>query len=209
MIEEQKNEQILEKDEIAFTTDVEKDGKQYFQSLAHQLAGHICKKEYEEFRLTCEYHFLSATIYLERILSKGGWFSSTKYDEKKCIGVLLFDIDTNRITLRKTNVEPEKHEFHKDEKRQMNECFGVSYEIFKYLRDNDLIQIHTIERKVRHHQRYTYTISKLKAVRNGRFLHFKGYGIQFFIPKADFKCVEGEIVKNKRKAIEKENKKKK
>lgn len=209
MIEEQKNEQILEKDEIAFTTDVEKDGKQYFQSLAHQLAGHICKKEYEEFRLTCEYHFLSATIYLERILSKGGWFSSTKYDEKKCIGVLLFDIGTNRITLRKTNVEPEKHEFHKDEKRQMNECFGVSYEIFKYLRDNDLIQIHTIERKVRHHQRYTYTISKLKAVRNGRFLHFKGYGIQFFIPKADFKCVEGEIVKNKRKAIEKENKKKK
>ena len=209
MIEEQKNEQILEKDEIAFTTDVEKDGKQYFQSLAHQLAGHICKKEYEEFRLTCEYHFLSATIYLERILSKGGWFSSTKYDEKKCIGVLLFDIETNRITLRKTNVEPEKHEFHKDEKRQMNECFGVSYEIFKYLRDNDLIQIHTIERKVRHHQRYTYTISKLKAVRNGRFLHFKGYGIQFFIPKADFKCVEGEVVKNKRKAIEKENKKKK
>ena len=63
MIEEQKNEQISEKDEIAFTTDIEKDGKQYFQSLAHQLAGHICKKEYEEFRLTCEYHFLSATIY--------------------------------------------------------------------------------------------------------------------------------------------------
>ena len=42
MIEEQKNEQISEKDEIAFTTDIEKDGKQYFQSLAHQLAGHIC-----------------------------------------------------------------------------------------------------------------------------------------------------------------------
>ena len=199
MIEEQKNEQILEKDEIVFTTDVEKDGKQYFQSLAHQLAGHICKKEHEEFRLTCEFHFLSATIYLERILSKGGWFSSTKYDEKKCIGVLLFDIDTNRITLRKTNVEPEKHEFHKDEKRQMDDCFGVQYEIFKYLRDSDLIHIYTIERPVRKKIRVLYAISKLKAVRNGRFLHFKGWGTQFFIPKADFKRTELGEYKEKRK----------
>ena len=198
-----------EQENLNFNPDVIIDGKSYYFSPAQQLSSHICKKTYKEFRLTQEWHHLSATVYLERIIQEGGYFTSTKYAPKQCIGVLIYDIDKNRIILRKTNVNTDIHEFHKDEKRQMNECFGVSYEIFKYLRDNDLIQIHTIERKVRHQQRYTYTISKLKAVRNGRFLHFKGYGIQFFIPKADFKCVEGEVVKNKRKAIEKENKKKK
>ena len=74
MIEEQKNEQISEKDEIAFTTDVEKDGKQYFQSLAHQLAGHICKKEYEEFRLTCEYNFCQRRFILSVFCQKAGGF---------------------------------------------------------------------------------------------------------------------------------------
>lgn len=196
-----------EEENLNFNPDVIIDGKSYYFSPAQQLANHICKKEYEEFRLTQEWKHLSASIFLERVLVPGGFFCSTKYAPKQCIGVLLFDMDSNRIILRKTNVNTEIHEFHKDEKRKMNECFGVSYEIFKYLRDGDLIQIHTIERKVRHQQRYTYTITKLKAVKNGRFLHFKGYGIQFFIPKADFKCVEGSVVKNKKKEVKKENKK--
>lgn len=216
--EEQRNEMVIteldnlvinayEEENLNFNPDVIIDGKQYYFSPAQQLASHICKKNYEEFRLSQEWNHLSASIFLERILVQGGYFLSAKYAPKQCIGVLLYDMDKNRITLRKTNVNTEIHEFHKDEKRQMDECFGVSYEIFKYLRDNDLIQIHTIERKVRHQQRYTYTITKLKAVKNGRFLHFKGYGIQFFIPKADFKCVEGSVVKNKKKTISKENKK--
>jgi len=198
-----------EEENLNFNPDVIIDGRSYYFSPAQQLASHICKKTYKEFRLSQEWNHLSASIFLERLISEGSWFSSPKYAEKQCIGVLLYDIDTNRIILRKTNVNTEIHEFHKDEKRQMDECFGISYEIFKYLRDSDLIQIHTIERKVRHQQRYVYTISKLKAVRNGRFLHFKGYGIQFFIPKADFKCVEGGIVKNKKKAVEKVTKIKK
>lgn len=198
-----------EEENLNFNPDVIIDGRSYYFSPAQQLASHICKKTYKEFRLSQEWNHLSASIFLERLISEGSWFSSLKYAEKQCIGVLLYDIDTNRIILRKTNVNTEIHEFHKDEKRQMDECFGISYEIFKYLRDSDLIQIHTIERKVRHQQRYVYTISKLKAVRNGRFLHFKGYGIQFFIPKADFKCVEGGIVKNKKKAVEKVTKIKK
>lgn len=198
-----------EEENLNFNPDVIIDGRSYYFSPAQQLASHICKKTYKEFRLSQEWNHLSASIFLERLISEGSWFSSPKYAPKQCIGVLLYDIDTNRIILRKTNVNTEIHEFHKDEKRQMDECFGISYEIFKYLRDSDLIQIHTIERKVRHQQRYVYTISKLKAVRNGRFLHFKGYGIQFFIPKADFKCVEGGIVKNKKKAVEKVTKIKK
>lgn len=210
MNEEQRNEQVIkeldnlvvyayEEENLNFSPDVVIDGRSYYFSPAQQLSSHICKKEYEEFRLSQEWQHLSATIYLERILVPGGFFSSAKYAEKQCIGVLLWDIDKNRIILRKTNVNTEIHEFHKDEKRKMDECFGIQYEIFKYLRDSDLIQIHTVERKVRHKQRYIYTISKLKAVRNGRFLHFKGYGIQFFIPKADFKCVEGSVVKETKK----------
>lgn len=185
-------------EEINYSTTVIKDGKEYFQSLAQQLAGHICKKTYDDFRLSAEYGFTSATIFMERVLSSGGYFSGTKYGEKKCLGVLLYDIEKNQIILRKTNVDTEIHEFHADEKRAMDDCFGVQYEIFKYLRDSDLIHIHAIERKVRHKEKFLYVISKLKAVRNGRFLHFKGYGTQFFIPKADFKCIEQGIYKKPR-----------
>ncbi|MBO4739427.1 MAG: hypothetical protein J5606_07705, partial [Bacteroidales bacterium] len=112
---------------------------------------------------------------------------------------LYYEIYFNRITMQKTNVDIEKHEFHKDEKRLMDECFGVQYEIFKFLRDSDLIKIYTVERKVRHKQQFIYIINKLKAVKNGRFLHFTGYGTQFFIPKADFKCFEGKRVTNTKK----------
>lgn len=175
-------------------------GREYYCSPAHQLAKHICDKNYDEFRLTCEYGFTSATIFIERILVPGGIFNSTKYGDKKCIGVLLCDVETNRIILQKTNVNPERHELHKDSSRQMDECFGVQYDIFRYLRDSDLIRICTVERKVRHKVNYIYEISKLKAVRCGRFLHFSGYGKQFFIPKAEFKCTEGnKVSKRKRK----------
>lgn len=188
--------------------EVEHNGYKFVYPLSQQIADHIVKKQYEEFRLTRENHGTSATIYFEQIIQDGGFFSSVKYAPKKCIGVLYYDIESDRIMLRKTNVNTEIHEFHADSTRNMNECFGVQYEIFKHLRDNDLIQIHTIERKVRKQQRFIYTITKLKAIKNGRFLHFKGSGIQFFIPKEDFKCVKGEFVKNKRKAIAKDNKKK-
>lgn len=207
MNEEQRNEQVIQEldgmmldlySNVVFDPNVERNT---YYPVALQIAKHITAKEYKEFRLTYEANSYGTcvSIYYERVLQEGGFFSSTKYAPKQCIGVLVCDIEKNRVILRKTNVNTEIHEFHKDEKRQMNECFGVSYEIFKYLRDNDLIIICTVERKVRHKQRFTYTITKFKAVRNGRFLHFKGYGIQFFIPKADFKCVEGKRVSNKTK----------
>lgn len=189
-------ENLSAENEINYTTDIVKDGRSYFQSLAHQLAQYICAKTYDEFRLTADYDFMSATIYLEKIIAPGGYFSSTKYGEKKCIGVILFDIDSNRMTLRKTNVDRRVHEFHAD--GDLDDCFGVQYEIFKYLRDSDIIQIHTVEKVIRKNVAFTYRITKMKALKNGRFLHFKGHGTQFFIPIADFKKSEGRPVKKKR-----------
>ena len=72
--------------EINYTTSLIQDGREYFQSLAHQLAKHICAKTYDEFRLTAELGFMDAKIYLEKIITPGGHFIAPKYGEKKCIG---------------------------------------------------------------------------------------------------------------------------
>lgn len=196
--------------EKEFEPEIERNGTRFVFPVSLQIAQYVSNKDYKEFRLSYESNSVGTcvNIYYEKVVQEGTYFSSTKYAPKQCIGVLIYDIDTNRVILRKTNVNTEIHEFHADSKRNMDECFGVQYELFKYLKDNDLIQIHTIERKVRHQQRFIYTITKFKAVKNGRFLHFKGFGTQFFIPKADFKCVEGQVVKNKKRAISKDSKKK-
>lgn len=196
MVEGQTNEHAAE---LVFNPDVVINGQQFFYSPAQQLAKHICSQNYEDYRLSYEEGFTSATIYFEQKIREWSYFASEKYGDKKCIGVLFYDIDTNRIILRKTNVQLETHEFHADEKRGMDDCFGVQYEIFKYLRDPDLIQICTVERCPRHKQNVTYTITKSTAARHGRFLQFKGCGKQFFIPKADFKRTEGKVVKEKTK----------
>ena len=196
---EQENELILNPDVVI-------NGQNYFYSPAHQLAKHICSKTYDGYRLSWEEGFTSATIYFEELIREGSFFASAKYGDKKCIGVLYYDLDKNQLILRKTNVNIAVHEFHADEKRGMDDCFGVQYEIFKYLRDPDLIQICTVERCVRHKQNVTYTITKSNAARHGRFLQFKGCGVQFFIPKADFKKTEGKIVKEKQTKKKKEKK---
>ena len=192
-------------DEIGYTTEIIKNGCSYFQSLAQQLAAYVCKKDYEDYKLTAEYYWLSAAIYIESLLVPGSWFSSPKYSEKKCIGHLLYDIDLNRITLRKTNVNREIHEFHAD--GDLDDCFGIQYDIFQYLRDGDLIQIHTVETVKRVKTAFCYTITKSKAARKGRFLQFKGQGKQFFIPIAEFKKSEGKRVRKKRTSSKKSVKK--
>ena len=191
-------------DVIMYQTDVIINGSMYFQSLAHQLAKHICCRQYDEFRLSCKFGFMDATIYMERLLRPASPFLGAKWDEKKCIGVLYFDIETYQITLQKTAVKTEIHEFHADEKRGMDDCFGVQYEIFKHLRDGDLIRIIATERKVRHKEVFVYTITKMKALKSGRFLHFNGYGTQFFIPKSEFKCVSKGQVKEKKNTNKKQ-----
>lgn len=188
-------------DKIDFNPDIEINGQKWWRSPAQHLAKYITSQQYDGFRYSAEYDFSSAKIFIETQVREGNFFQSEKWSDKKCIGVLLYDIDKNRITLRKTMVEIDKHEFHKDDKRKMDECFGVQYDIFRYLRDTDLIEIHAIERQVRHKEKFVYIISKLKAVRTGRFLHFKGYGIQFFIPKSEFKCYPKGKVKEKKKKV--------
>ena len=169
---------------IEYTTNIEQDGKTYFQSLAHQLADYVCSREYDDFKFTAEKGFTSAKIFIEKAQA-AGLFSFEKSNGKKCIGVILFDVENNRMILRKTGVNREIHEFHADGK--LDDCFGVQYEIFKYLRDGDIIQVHSSEIEGRKKVPYVYRITKIKALRNGRFLHFKGHGTQFFIPVADFK----------------------
>ena len=188
-------------DKIDFETKVIIDGREYWRSPAQYLANYIVKQQYDGFRYSVEYEFSSAKLFIEILKRPGSFFESELWSEKRCLGVLLFDVEKNRITLRKTMVDVDKHEFHKDEKRQMDECFGVQYDIFRYLRDTDLIEIHAIERKVRHKEKLVYIISILHAVRSGRFLHFKGYGIQFFIPKSAFKCFSKGKVKEKKKRV--------
>ena len=199
-------ENLSAENDINYSTTLIKDGREYFQSLAHQLARYICGKTYDEFRLSGEtLGYLNAKIYLEKIITPGTYFSSTKYGEKKCIGAIYYDPDTNRMTLRKTNVDRTIHEFHAD--GNLDDCFGVQYEIFKYLRDSDIIEIRTIERVVRKNIEFIYRISKMKALKNGRFLHFKGHGTQFFIPIADFKRIEGKPAKKKKQTNTKDTKK--
>lgn len=183
--------------EIEYSTKIVIDGHDFFQSLAHQLANHVCKKVYEEFRLSAELGFTAATIYIEYLRVPATEYTAARYSEKKCIGVILFDVDNNRMTLRKTNVDRKVHEFHAD--GNLDDCFGVQYEIFKYLRDGDVIQIHTVERELRRKAPFVYRITKIKALKNGRFLHFKGHGTQFFIPIADFKREEGKSEKKRGK----------
>lgn len=191
---------------IDFTADIVLNGQKYWYSPAQQLANYIVKQQYDEFRYSVEYGFSSAKIFIENLKRPASLFTRELWSDKKCLGLLLFDVNKNRITLKKTMDEIEKHEFHKDEKRQMDECFGVQYDIFRYLRDSDLIEIHTIKQQDKHKEKLVYIISKLKAVRSGRFLHFKGYGIQFFIPKSAFKCFSKGKVKEKKRKSTKEKK---
>lgn len=177
---------------IEFSTTVIIDGREYFQSYAHQLAKHICSKDYSEFELSAEYGFTGAKIYFQSIKA-GSLFKKATKSEKKCIGNLLFNINTNQIILRKYNVKREIHEFHK------SECFGVQYEIFKYLRDSDWIQICTVENVDGKNYKFMYSITKLRAMKNGKFLHFAGHGTQFFIPISDFTKSIGQEISEKRK----------
>ena len=183
--------------DIEYTNKVIQNGYEFFQSLAHQLAGYLTKQEFEEYRQSAEYGHTSAKMFIENVTKKGTMFNATEYGPKKCIGVILYDLESNQMILRKTNVDRTIHEFHAD--GNLDDCFGVQYDVFKYLRDSDLIHIHTIEKVSGVKMEFCYQISKCKALRNGRFLHFKGHGTQFFIPIADFKRSEGKPYKAPKK----------
>ena len=115
MNEEQRNKQVIQEldgmmldlySDVVFDPNVERNT---YYPVALQIAKHITAKEYKEFRLTYEANSYGTcvSIYYERVLQEGGFFSSTKYAPKQCIGVLVCDIEKNRVILRKTNVNTE------------------------------------------------------------------------------------------------------
>lgn len=171
-------------DKINFTTDVVIDGKTYFQSLAHQLAAHVCNKEYDNFRLSFNAGFMHAEIFLEEILIKGGFFYSERLGEKFKIGDITYDVNTDRM------------KFIQQDSNENGEFLSVQYEIFQHLRKFDLIQINTIERKVRHKSLCVYRILKHNALNCGHLVNTEKHGKKFVIPKSKFNC-EIKVIKKK------------
>lgn len=171
-------------DKINFTTDVVIDGKTYFQSLAHQLAAYVCKKEYDNFRLRNKKGFMNAEIYMEEIIVKGGFFFSERLGKKFKICDLNYNVDKDRIAYIQQDYE------------NSEESLFIQYEIFKYLRDFDLIQINTIERKVCHKSLCVYRILKHNALNCGHLVNTEKHGKKFVIPKSKFNC-EIKVIKKK------------
>ncbi|HIS88904.1 TPA: hypothetical protein IAA87_05745 [Candidatus Avigastranaerophilus faecigallinarum] len=184
-------------DKINYSTNKEINGRAYFNSPAQSLADFVCKKEYDSYRFSNRKGFLNSEIFIEKILQKGSIYTPTKYDIKRNIGNLQYDLEKNIIIFQRRIEKPNKKEFKTD-----FDCllyFSIQYEFYQYLRDFDLIEIYTIERKIRHKTNYKYTIKKCAADKNGLKKEIPGYGILFFIPRNDFHCLEIEHKRKVRK----------
>lgn len=100
-------------------------------------------------------------------------------NEKKMIGKLVFNHDTNKLILHKF-IKTEKHEMHKTSE------FGINEKIFKNLRVCDLIVFHI--------DKVCYTITVSKALKVGNYKNFKGSynseDLQFFINIEHLKKLE-------------------
>ena len=99
-------------------------------------------------------------------------------DEKKMIGKLVFNPDTNKLILHKF-IKYDKHEMQKTSE------FGINEKIFKNLRVCDLIVFHV--------DKVCYTITVSKALKVGNYKNFKGsYNneLQYFIPIEELKKLE-------------------
>lgn len=165
-------------------------GYNFVESEAHRIAHTICKTDYKDYKLTCEFEFVHAKIFFQ----DKNYFTKS---EPKCIGMLLYDFEKDIVTLRKTCFEAEKHQHHK------SNSLAISYDIFKQLRVKDRIEIHETSRSGR--KANIYKIGVRKATDNGQFRHYKkeGFELQFFIPREAFEVVE----KNIRKRIRQRKKK--
>ena len=98
--------------------------------------------------------------------------------EKKMIGKLIFNPDTNKLVLHKF-IKSDKHEMRKTSE------FGINEKIFKNLRVCDMIVFHV--------DKVCYTITVSKALKVGNYKNFKGsYNseLQYFIPIEDLKKLE-------------------
>jgi len=167
------------------------------------IADKTCKEHHDDYELTCKKEGTVAVIYMSEKVKKASWFDKddvhiTTSKTQKCLGWLLWDINTDTVVLRKTQVDSELHEFHK------GDCLAISYDIFKNLRDHDIIQIHgdytDKDGKV---TPMIFRIKKYKAAKLGDFKNFTGYGLQYFIPKDAFWKVE-DTTKLRTKKVKRE-----
>ena len=99
--------------------------------------------------------------------------------ERKLIGTLVYDCDTDTITLYKF-VDNDIHKFLKAD------SYGINNEIISRLRAKDRIFISD--------GKINYIISVRKALAVGKYLQFDKYERQIFIPISEFKHV---IIKKK------------
>lgn len=112
--------------------------------------------------------------------------------EKKMIGKLCFNSDTNKLILHKF-IKSDKHEMHKTSE------FGINEKIFKNLRVCDMIVFHI--------DKVCYTITVSKALKVGNYKNFKGsYNseLQYFIPIEELKKLQ-ERKNDKHKRNKKSN----
>ena len=147
-------------------------GHQYeFEVPENWIIAEEMKGVYNGYKLSHETSCYSSKIYKTNT-------SEFSDKETKNIGTLLFNPDTERITLYKF-VNDEIHRF------ETGDAYGVNNEIIKRLRTFDRI---LIENKTNY-----FEISVAKAVKVGQYLHFDKYELQLFIPISEFK------VKDKKK----------
>ena len=101
--------------------------------------------------------------------------------EKKMIGKLNYNPDTNKLVLHKF-INMDKHLFKKTSE------FGINEKIFKNLRVCDIICFHI--------NNVCYTINVSKAVKVGNYKNFKNsynsQDLQFFIPIEKLKEIKKE-----------------
>lgn len=150
------------------------------------IADRICKEHHDGYTITNEREGWVAKVFMQKMEKVQSWFDKedshvTLGKVKKCLGWLIWDPETDVVTLRKTQVDSELHEFH------TGDCLAISYDVFKNLRDQDIIQIHgdytDKDGKV---TPMIFRIKKYKAAREGDFKHFGEHGLQYFIPKDAF-----------------------
>lgn len=192
---------IIENDTIQYSTTVIHNGQEYFQSPAHQLANHICKKEYENFRFSWKKGFTSSKIFIQQIIEKGSLYCYSKFSKKKFAGEIIYDLQNDRMTLTKS---VEKFEIRKISMNgRFEDFFSVHNEIFKHLRDEDVIQINTVEREIRKKIACKYLIKKKNALTNGKIILDEGFGNYFFIPVSDFYRIKEKYVRETKKQFRK------
>ena len=173
---------------IEYKKNIKKDGCDYFYSPGLQLAQSIAGDK-ENYKISFVERWLSADIYVQRIIRQASLFNPIKYGDKINIATIIYDIDLDRMIYNIS--ENIQHD---------SDNFRLNFEIVKALRESDCIQIKTIERDVRHKAWITYTISKQKLQESLYRIEPSIYGDCVIVPKIAFKRVVGSLVKNKKRS---------